>query len=58
MDHPVLEVIDEKQLKNTGSEQRPFFTKIAETRWVRFLGLLLFKHSSTGNFPDPSDKEV
>ena len=56
-ERPVLGITDEKLLKNTGSDQRPFWSRVGTTRRVRFLGLLIFKHVSTGNFPDPLDKE-
>ena len=56
-ERPILDVDDEKILKNTGTESRPFWAKIGVNRRVRFLGLLIFRHRSIGNFPDPSDKE-
>jgi hypothetical protein len=56
-DFPILSVKDEKILKNTGTEQRAFWAKVGVTRRVRFLGILIFKHASTGNFPDPGDKD-
>jgi hypothetical protein len=56
-ERPLLDVKDEKVLKNTGTEQRPFWAKVGEYRWIRLMGLLIFRHSSIGNFPDPADKE-
>ena len=55
-DLPIVRVKDEKELKNTGTEQRPFWSKIGTTRRVYFLIFLVFKHTTSGNFPDP-DKE-
>jgi hypothetical protein len=56
-ERPILEVKDKKELKNTGTESRPFWARVGQTRWVRLFGILLFKHTSEGNFPDPLDKE-
>ena len=57
MEFPILKVTDDKVMKNTGSEQRPFWTKALTTRRIRFFGILVFRHISGGNFPDPADKE-
>lgn len=54
---PILGVTIDRELKNTGTEQRPFFAKIRETMRVRFLGLLIFKTTNSGSFPEPEYKK-
>jgi hypothetical protein len=51
-ERPILKVTDQKIRKNTGTVERPFWTSTDNTRWVRLFGLLIFKHISTGDFPD------
>jgi hypothetical protein len=55
-DHPVLDVLDEKELQNTGTREKPFWARKGNTRWIWLLGLLIFRHKTKSNFPDPSDK--
>jgi hypothetical protein len=57
MEFPILSIIDDKTLKNTGTDARPFWAKIGITRRIRFFGLLIFKHTSTGDFPEAIDKK-
>ena len=54
---PILGVTVARELKNTGTDQRPFWAKISETMRVRLLGLLIFKHTNSGNFPEPEVKK-
>lgn len=51
-DKAIIVVKDEKVLKNTGTETRPFYAKIGTTRWVRFFGILVLRHTTAGNFPE------
>ena len=53
MEFPILGVTVDRELKNTGTEQRPFLAKIRETMRVRLLGLLIFKTTNSGSFPEP-----
>jgi hypothetical protein len=55
-ERPILDVDDEKVLKNTGTEQRPFWAKIGQNRRIRLFGILIFRHTSTGDFPDQDNK--
>jgi hypothetical protein len=55
-ERPVLDVHDEKVLKNTGSELKPFWAKIGQNRWIYLLGILIYRHRSTGEFPDTEKK--
>lgn len=54
---PILGVTIDRELKNTGTDQRPFWAKIRETLKVRFLGLLIFKTTNSGNFPEQENKK-
>ncbi len=56
-ERPILSVDDTKLLKNTGTDAKPFWSKIGEGRRIRLLGILIYRHTSTGNFPDPEDKK-
>jgi hypothetical protein len=55
-ERPILGVTVEKILHDTGTNGRSFFAKVSEIKRVRLFGVLLFKISITGNFPDPKDK--
>jgi hypothetical protein len=56
-DRPILSVTVEKTLKDTGTSGRPFYSKIGETKKIRVFGVLVYKLSITGNFPEPIEKE-
>jgi hypothetical protein len=53
---PLLSVIIDRELKDTGQPGRPFFAKVKESTRVRFLGLLIFKTVNNGNFPSSENK--
>jgi len=55
-DFPVIRVSTERELKDTGQPGRPFFTKAQVIIRVWFFGVLIFKHTNTGNFPEPETK--
>ena len=55
-DFPVIGVVVDKTLKDTGQPGRPFYSKISEIKRVRLFGLLIYKHSALGNFPEPDKK--
>jgi len=56
-DHPLCEVVVEKTLQDTGQPGRPFFAKVSEVLRLRLFGLLIFKSTNKGNFPDPAEKK-
>jgi len=56
-DFPILSVVIDKTLKDTGTSGRPFFAKVCQIMRVRFIGLLVFKKTTNGNFPDSEDKK-
>ena len=55
-DRPIFEVYITKELKDTGQPGRPFYAKVGEYKKYKFLGLLIAKISTIGNFPDPEVK--
>ena len=55
-ERPVLEATVDKTLKNTGSEDRPFFAKVGSILRLRLLGLLIFKYTGTSTFPELKSK--
>lgn len=54
---PIIGVVIDKTLKDTGQPGRPFFAKVCQTMMIRFLGLLVYKITTNGNFPDPNNKK-
>jgi hypothetical protein len=57
MDFPIIGVVDEILRKNTGTTERPFWARLGLIRRVRFLGILVFRYKSTGEFPEPEHKK-
>ena len=51
-EHPIYRVELTKEMKNTGSSEKPFYAKIAEHTRVYLFGILIKKVSSTGDFPE------
>jgi hypothetical protein len=49
---PIVGVIIDKTLKDTGQPGKPFYARICQIMRIRFLGLLVYKITSNGNFPD------
>lgn len=57
-ERPIFEVRIDKQLQNTGADNKPFYAKVSEEKRYLFLGILMSKITIKGNFPDPaSDKK-
>ena len=56
-DFPIIGVVDEILRKNTGTIDRPFYARLGLIRRIRFLGLLIFRYKSTGEFPEPESKK-
>lgn len=54
---PIKEVTIEKILQDTGAVGRPFYSKVSEIKRVRFFGILIYKESITGNFPETENKK-
>jgi hypothetical protein len=57
MELPIVSVADEILRKNTGTVDRPFWTRRGLIRRIRFLGVLIFRYKSTGEFPEPESKK-
>lgn len=55
-ERPIFEVRIEKTLKNTGSDNRPFFAKESEFKRYYLFGILLVKIKISGDFPDGDSK--
>jgi hypothetical protein len=53
----IIDVVDEILRKNTGSAGRPFYARLGLRRRIRFLGILVFRYRTSGEFPEPEDKE-
>jgi hypothetical protein len=56
-DFPIISVVDDILRKNTGSVDRPFWARLGLIRRVRFMGILVFKYKSIGEFPEPEPKK-
>jgi len=56
-DFPIIGVVVDKTLKDTGQPGRPFFAKVCQTMKIRFLGLLVYKITTNGNFPETESKK-
>ena len=56
-ERPILSVTVGKKLQDTGTNGRSFFAKVSEIKRVYLFGILVFKISITGNFPDPKEKQ-
>ena len=55
---PIIGVVVDKTLKDTSQTPgRPFFAKICQTMRIRFLGLLVYKITTNGNFPEQESKK-
>jgi len=54
---PIVGVTIEKILQDTGSQGRPFYSKVSEIKWVRVFGVLVYKISTLGNFPEQENKK-
>ena len=54
---PILSVATERVLKDTGTPGRAFYTKVLETMRIRFLGILIFKTTNSGSFPETENKK-
>jgi hypothetical protein len=54
---PIVGVVIEKILQDTGQPGRPFFSKVSEIKRVRLFGVLVYKISTLGNFPEPETKK-
>jgi hypothetical protein len=52
MEFPIVGVVIDKTLKDTGQPGKPFYARICQIMRIRFLGLLVYKITSNGNFPD------
>jgi hypothetical protein len=52
-ERPILKVRDQIIRKNTGTSEKPFWTSTDFNRWVHLLGLLIFKYTRSGDFPEP-----
>jgi hypothetical protein len=56
-DFPIISVVDEILRKNTGSVDRPFWARLGLIRRIRFIGVLVFKYKTSGEFPEPESKK-
>jgi hypothetical protein len=56
-DHPIVSVLIEKILQDTGVPGRPFYSKVSETKSIRFFGVLVKKITTIGNFPEQDSKK-
>ena len=55
--YPIVGVVIEKILQDTGSSGRPFYSKVSEIKKVRLFGVLIYRISTTGNFPEQDSKK-
>jgi hypothetical protein len=55
--HPIVSIVIEKILQDTGVAGRPFYSKVSETKSIRFFGVLVKKITTLGNFPEHESKK-